>query len=185
MNNFDYKKYLAEGSLFKEDINYDEFDDKSDIKSLLELGAKATVQMGEDKLYELSESFENWLIDNDDNKYEGITAHLDMAIELVQEREPKEALPHLRKFNQKCKEALAGLKESVNEESSSPIEDVRLYIQKELGRAGEQDAGLDAYIESLQRDFKAGGDRSSAYADYEMDDYLEDFENYVADKMDY
>ena len=61
------------------------------------------------------------------------------------------------------------------------IEDVRLYIQKELGRAGEQDAGLDAYIDSIQRDFAAGRD---AYDDYEMDDYLEDFENYIADKMD-
>ena len=62
------------------------------------------------------------------------------------------------------------------------LEDVRLYIQKELGRAGEQDAGLDAYIDSIQRDFAAGRD---AYDDYEMDDYLEDFENYIADKMDY
>jgi hypothetical protein len=62
------------------------------------------------------------------------------------------------------------------------LEDIRLYIQKELGRAGEQNAGLDAYIDSIQRDFAAGRD---AYDDYEMDDYLEDFENYIADKMDY
>jgi hypothetical protein len=72
--------------------------------------------------------------------------------------------------------------ESVNEDSTPSIEDVRLYIQKELGRAGEQDSGLDAYIDSIQRDFAAGRD---AYDDYEMDDYLEDFENYIADKMDY
>tara|TARA_B110000977_G_scaffold158979_1_gene202702 strand:- start:253 stop:948 length:696 start_codon:yes stop_codon:yes gene_type:complete len=75
-----------------------------------------------------------------------------------------------------------GLRESVNEDSTPSIEDVRLYIQKELGRAGEQDSGLDAYIDSIQRDFAAGRD---AYDDYEMDDYLEDFENYIADKMDY
>ena len=74
------------------------------------------------------------------------------------------------------------MEESVNEDSTPSIEDVRLYIQKELGRAGEQDAGLDAYIDSIQRDFAAGRD---AYDDYEMDDYLEDFENYIADKMDY
>ena len=38
------------------------------------------------------------------------------------------------------------------------------------------------FIDSIQRDFAAGRD---AYDDYEMDDYLEDFENYIADKMDY
>jgi len=76
------------------------------IRSLLGLGVKATVNMGEKKLYDLSEAFEGWLIDNDDNTYEGITAHLDMAIELIQEREPKEAKPHLKKFNKECAKAL-------------------------------------------------------------------------------
>jgi len=94
------------------------------IRSLLGLGVKATVNMGEKKLYDLSEAFEGWLIDNDDNTYEGITAHLDMAIELIQEREPKEAKPHLKKFNKECAKALKEMrrfdeakfnKKSVNE----------------------------------------------------------------------
>jgi hypothetical protein len=42
--------------------------------------------------------------------------------------------------------------------------------------------GLDAYMDSLKRDFAQG--RGDDYIDYEMDDYVEDFENYVADKMD-
>ena len=66
--------------------------------------------MGEKKLYKLSEAFEEWLIDNDDNTYEGITAHLDMAIELIQERENKEAVPHMNKFNKACGKALSRLK---------------------------------------------------------------------------
>jgi hypothetical protein len=80
------------------------------IKLLLRQGKFATVSMGEKKLYKLSEAFENWLIDNDDNKYEGITAHLDMAIELIQERENKEAVPHMNKFNKACGKALSRLK---------------------------------------------------------------------------
>ena len=85
------------------------------IKLLLKQGKSATVSMGEKKLYKLSEAFEEWLIDADDNKYEGITAHLDMAIELIQERETKEAVPHMNKFNKACVKALKGLKESVTE----------------------------------------------------------------------
>jgi hypothetical protein len=85
----------------------------------LKQGKSATVSMGEKKLYKLSEAFEEWLIDADDNKYEGITAHLDMAIELIQERETKEAVPHMNKFNKACVKALKGLKESVNEGSST------------------------------------------------------------------
>jgi hypothetical protein len=37
-------------------------------------------------------------------------------------------------------------------------------------------------MDSLKRDFAQG--RGDDYIDYEMDDYVEDFENYVADKMD-
>ena len=61
------------------------------------------------------------------------------------------------------------------------------YIEKETtgdAEGGEQlvNCGLDAYMDSLKRDFAQG--RGDDYIDYEMDDYVEDFENYVADKMD-
>ena len=42
--------------------------------------------------------------------------------------------------------------------------------------------GLDAYMDSLKNDFRLG--RGDDYIDYEMDDFVEDFENYIADKMD-
>jgi len=62
---------------------------------------------------------------------------------------------------------------------------IRNYIEKEKGSDdGMPDYGLDAYMDSLKRDFEAGGARRSGYDDYEMDDYVEDFENYVSDKMD-
>ena len=64
---------------------------------------------------------------------------------------------------------------------------IEKYIEKETtgdAEGGEQlvNFGLDAYMGSLKRDFAQG--RGDDYIDYEMDDYVEDFENYVADKMD-
>jgi len=62
---------------------------------------------------------------------------------------------------------------------------IKKYIQDELKRGdSKEDLDLDTYIDSLKRDFDAGGTRRSGYDDYEMDDYVEDFENYVADKRD-
>ena len=66
---------------------------------------------------------------------------------------------------------------------------IEKYIEKETTgdtEGGKQrvNFGLDAYMDSLKRDFEAGGARRSGYDDYEMDDYVEDFENYIADKMD-
>lgn len=64
---------------------------------------------------------------------------------------------------------------------------IEKYIEKETtgeDLQGKQlvNFGLDAYMDSLKRDFAQG--RGDDYIDYEMDDYVEDFENYVADKMD-
>ena len=62
---------------------------------------------------------------------------------------------------------------------------IRKYIEDDLKLdVSKEDYGLDAYMESLKRDFEAGGARRSGYDDYEMDDYVEDFENYISDKMD-
>jgi hypothetical protein len=71
----------------------------------------------------------------------------------------------------------------INEAKEMNFDIIRNYIKNELGRGDESDFGLDAYIESLQRDFTAG--RADDYSDYEMDDYVEDFQNYIADKMDF
>ncbi len=62
---------------------------------------------------------------------------------------------------------------------------IKKYIQDELKRGdSREDIELDTYIDSIKRDFDAGGARRSDYDDYEMDDYVEDFENYIADKRD-
>ena len=57
---------------------------------------------------------------------------------------------------------------------------IKNYISKNKNIDGD-DFALDAYIDSLKNSFRISKDD---YADYEMDDYVEDFDNYVADKMD-
>ena len=58
---------------------------------------------------------------------------------------------------------------------------LKKYLEQETN---EGDSMIDTYIESVKRDFSAEGTRRSDYDDYEMDDYVEDFENYIADKRD-
>ena len=70
----------------------------------------------------------------------------------------------------------------LNEAKEMDFSVIKKFIQDDLQRGDQEDPALDAYIESLQRDFAAG--RDSDYSDYEMDDYVEDFQNYEADKMD-
>ena len=41
---------------------------------------------------------------------------------------------------------------------------------------------LENYMDSLKADFERGED--DEFKNYTMDDYVEDFNNYVADKMD-
>ena len=143
MDNFDFKKYLAEGRLLKENQ-----------------GTQVTDYM--------------WRRMSDDEKIDALSSVV---------KDPDDAMEY---FELDWEQLPSGFERDMRMDESKlgkeNLEDVRLYIQKELGRAGEQDAGLDAYIDSIQRDFAAGRD---AYDDYEMDDYLEDFENYIADKMDY
>jgi hypothetical protein len=75
----------------------------------------------------------------------------------------------------------------LNEAKKVDFDVIEKYISKETG--GDEfekrkmvNFGLDAYMDSLKNTFRLGGGKD--YIDYEMDDYVEDFENYIADKMD-
>ena len=62
---------------------------------------------------------------------------------------------------------------------------LKKYIQQSGDyEGGSLDFAIDSYIEAVKRDFEAGGTRRSDYDDYEMDDYVEDFDNYFTEKMD-
>ena len=69
----------------------------------------------------------------------------------------------------------------LNEAKQMDFDVLKKYIKQETNYG---DSEINTYIESLQRDFEAGGDRNNGYDDYEMDDYVEDFENYIQDKRD-
>ena len=72
----------------------------------------------------------------------------------------------------------------LNEAEGVDFSVIKRYIQDDLKRGDKEDLELDTYMDSLKRDFEAGDARRSAYDDYEMNDYVEDFENYIADKRD-
>ncbi len=68
----------------------------------------------------------------------------------------------------------------LNEAEGVDFNVVKTYIAKDKNIDGD-DFALDAYIDSLKNSFRLN---KSDYIDYEMEDYVEDFDNYVADKMD-
>ena len=137
MNNFDYKKYIAEGKLLKEE-GYSESVNEAKaepIVDLLDQGKWANVGMGEKKLVKLSDAFDAI----GDEQADAIASHLNMAIELMQEREKKSAVPHMNKFNKACVKELKlmkkqGLAESVNGEEY-PTSAPRVYVVM-LGNKG-------------------------------------------------
>jgi len=69
----------------------------------------------------------------------------------------------------------------LHEAQSVDFEVLKKYLKQETNELDEE---VDYYLESIKRDFNAGGSRESDYNDYEMDDYVEDFENYIQDKKD-
>ena len=63
---------------------------------------------------------------------------------------------------------------------------IKSYIKNKANNGQYQDGSfdyaIDAYIDSLKNSFRLGA--KADYVDYEMDDYVEDFDNYLFDKMD-
>ena len=76
----------------------------SGLKPLLQVGATINKNAGEDALIKLSDKFDRI----DDEYADDIASHLNMAIELIQDRSPSEARAWLNKFNKACKDALSG-----------------------------------------------------------------------------
>ena len=68
----------------------------------------------------------------------------------------------------------------LNEAEGVDFNVIKKYISNEKG-IDMDDFQLESYVESLMNAFRLDKDD---YKDYEMDDYIEDFDNYVSDKMD-
>ena len=74
------------------------------LKPLLQLGSTIKSNVGENALLKLSDKFDRI----DDEQADDVASHLNMAIELMQDRSPSEARAWLKKFNTACKDALSG-----------------------------------------------------------------------------
>ena len=127
MDAFGWMKGMKEGKL-------NEVKDRK-LAKLFKQSLKASAKDGEDKLYKLSQDWEDWNVDNDD-KYDDLVDPLFAAIELVQDAgEPgknnvvkdkeyysyiKSADKHLKTFNRDVKKAMRLHKESVNEMEGVP-----------------------------------------------------------------
>jgi len=72
----------------------------------------------------------------------------------------------------------------LNEAKDVDFNVIKAYIKKSNdGYAdGSFDYAIDSYIDALKNSFRLGAKED--YADYEMDDYVEDFDNYILDRMD-
>ena len=71
----------------------------------------------------------------------------------------------------------AGVKGNMDALNEVSMKDVVLAIVKDTNATNPE---VQMYIDSLTKDIKLNGKES--YSDYEIDDYIEDFKNYVADK---
>jgi len=92
------------------------------LKPLLMIGSTIKSNVGEDALVKLSDKFE----DIDDEQADDIASHLNMGIELMQDRSPSEARGWFKKFNKACVDALKGKPtksafEGVNEAAGTGI----------------------------------------------------------------
>ena len=87
------------------------------LKPLLMIGSTLKKNVGEKKLVDLSDKFDQL----DDEDADSIASHLNMAIELMQDGYPGDATKKLKQFNKACKDAMSGKPiksafENVNEE---------------------------------------------------------------------
>ena len=71
----------------------------------------------------------------------------------------------------------AGVKGNMDALNEVSMKDVVLAIVKDTNATNPE---VQAYIDSLTNDIKLNG--KEAYADYEIDDYIEDFKEYVSNK---
>jgi uncharacterized protein (TIGR02246 family) len=136
------------------------------LAKLFKQSIKASVKDGEDKLYKLTQDWEDWNIDNDD-KYDDLLDPLFMAVELVQDagvpgvnnvEDDKEyrmyiksAEKHLKQFNKDIAKAMKGLNEGLN---NGPRADKAI---KDLEKIGAQIDYLSDADDATKKIWKKAG----------------------------
>ena len=154
--------------LIREEIKESYSMNAFDLRSILELGAEATIAEGEEHLIQLSDAFEEYTstVDDDWGYYIYLAEPLNMAIELLQDGYSKDASFQLKKFNMVCVKALADLDKSVNE-----AESIVKKLNKELGY--DSNAGTFAEDTFDKDDAEFHGVKPGKYIKF----YIEDVEN--------
>ena len=127
------------------------------LKPLLTIGSTIKSNVGENALLKLSDKFE----DIDDEQADDIASHLNMAIELIQDRSPSEARGWLKKFNNACKDALKGKPTKSAFENNDPALATNDTITEDLSSSDIKKAtqAIQKYVKRLGR--RANGEVST------------------------
>ena len=204
MDNFDYKKYIKEGKLLNEfeDMRPLE-EDNNKIKDLeqqldfhTQMDNKGRASIIKDKIEKLRKLSNSGKIDGDEflDKFNPLSKELKSLDEgklSSYEKQLKIAYDALEKAEmtgdiRKGELALAAI-DLINDEIDSHFKS-KLQEQPETGVIGSAKLALkampmsDVYIKSLESDVEKNGD--SGYVDYKKDDWVEDYSEFIVDKLD-
>ena len=204
MDNFDYKKYIKEGKLLNEfeDMRpLEEDNDKiKDLESQLDfhtqMDNKGRASIIKDKIEKLRKLSNSGDIDGDEflDKFNPLSKELKSLDEgklSSYEKQLEIAFDALDKAEmtgdiRKGELALAAI-DLINDEIDSHFKS-KLQEQPETGVISSAKSALkampmsDVYIKSLESDVEKNGD--SGYVDYKKDDWVEDYSEFIVDKLD-
>ena len=204
MDNFDYKKYIKEGKLLNEfeDMRpLEEDNDKiKDLESQLDfhtqMDNKGRASIIKDKIEKLRKLSNSGDIDGDEflDKFNPLSKELKSLDEgklSSYEKQLEIAFDALDKAEmtgdiRKGELALAAI-DLINDEIDSHFKS-KLQEQPETGVISSAKLALkampmsDVYIKSLESDVEKNGD--SGYVDFRKDDWVEDYSEFIVDKLD-
>ena len=204
MDNFDYKKYIKEGKLLNEfeDMRPLE-EDNNKIKDLeqqldfhTQMDNKGRASIIKDKIEKLRKLSNSGKIDGDEflDKFNPLSKELKSLDEgklSSYEKQLKIAYDALEKANldgdiRKEELALAAI-DLINDEIDFHFK-AKLQEQPETSVVNSAKLTLkampmsDVYIKSLESDVEKNGD--SGYVDFRKDDWVEDYSEFIVDKLD-
>ena len=204
MDNFDYKKYIKEGKLLNEFEDMRPLEEDNDkIKDLeqqldfhTQMDNKGRASIIKDKIEKLRKLSNSGDIDGDEflDKFNPLSKELKSLDEgklSSYEKQLKIAFDALDKAEmtgdiRKGELALAAI-DLINDEIDSYFKS-KLQEQPETGVISSAKLALksmpmsDVYIKSLKGDVEKNGD--SGYVDYKKDDWVEDYSEFIVDKLD-
>ena len=198
MDNFDYKKYIKEGKLLNEFEDMRPLEEDNDkIKDLeqqldfhTQMDNKGRASIIKDKIEKLRKLSNSGDIDGDEflDKFNPLSKELKSLDEgkLSHEEQLKIAFDALDNAEMtgdiRTAELALAFIDMLNDGGE------KLQERLETGVIGSAKSALkampmsDVYIKSLESDVEKNGD--SGYVDYKKDDWVEDYSEFIVDKLD-